>query len=72
MHYEIRYDHLEGQAKVDKGVEDIRSYLDDDERFDAVCTATADLLRRESSIRQIRFAPSFAGIGGYPVEAITS
>lgn len=67
MHYNRDYSRLEGAAKRQAALEDIRFYLGP-EKFDEM----SDMFKQYQppiTLDQFAFALSFAGIEGYPVRA---
>ena len=71
MGYTVNYGHLQGEAKVNAALHDIRSYLGD-KVFAEVGALMFDELHAFGlkNIEQIkRVLMMFAGIEGYPVEA---
>ena len=66
MHYDTYYAGLEGQAKIDKGLEDIKEWLGW-ERFNDL---TKQFKAHEKlPFDQFQFLAGVAGIQGYPVAA---
>lgn len=68
MSYEITYDHIQdGAARLVAALEDVREYIGDDKKFNAVM---AELKALDFTLEQARCALSFAGIRGLPAEAM--
>ena len=64
MKHTISYKHLEGDAKVNKALDDCRFYLGD--KFDQV----VGILREIPELRHRVAALSWAGIEGYPAQVL--
>lgn len=65
MKFEIDYKKLEGQAKRDRAITDMQSYVGD-YGFNILTTIAMDAIR----YRDLSFPASFAGVQGYPVAAL--
>lgn len=66
MHYNTSYEGLEDQAKIDKGLEDIKDWLGED-RFDEL---SKEFEKAEKiPFEQFEFLAGMAGVQGYPVTA---
>lgn len=65
MKFEINYNKLSGQAKRDKAIEDIKSYI-----TPAQFGIIGDMAMRAEVYYQLSFVASFVGVQGYPVVAL--
>lgn len=71
MHHTIDYKDLEGQAKIDKAIKDIKFYLSE-EKFEELSKVWQNDAETNGLIPFSRFrlgCEAFLGIEGYPVKA---
>lgn len=66
-HYDVDYSAIEGDAKRDAAVRDIREYLGE-ERYRIVCQYFV-LMQEPLSLDEMSLALMMAGVQGYPVQA---
>lgn len=65
MGYEIDYSSMTGQAKMEKGIRDIKNYLPRS-AFNILATVAMEAIE----YRELSFYAGFAGVQGYPVAAL--
>ena len=67
-HYDVDYTSLEGDAKRDAALQDIRDYLGD-ERYQVVCDRLREL-PKPMTLDVLSLTLMMTGVQGYPVQAL--
>lgn len=66
MHYDRSYAGLDGEAKRDKAIADIKDWLGSDEMFGKLVMA----VELSNTLEVARFYCEFVGVQGYPAQAM--
>ena len=71
MHTEISYENLDDPKTERKAIRDIQDFIGKGKKWDRLLIVVTAAISTGASMQLIHTICSFAGIQGYPVEALT-